>query len=96
MHCLKTKKKNHKIFCSMYMHALGSIFEFLFFCVDIFFRSCCDANAECTCSTISGHYSCLCAPGYYGSGLIDNCQRMSTVDITHNSLSINSLELVQS
>lgn len=36
MHCLKTKKKNHKIFCSMYMHALGSIFEFLFF-VWIFF-----------------------------------------------------------
>ncbi|XP_031635123.1 sushi, von Willebrand factor type A, EGF and pentraxin domain-containing protein 1-like isoform X2 [Contarinia nasturtii] len=35
--------------------------------------SCCDLNAECTCSTISGHYSCLCAPGYYGSGLTDNC-----------------------
>lgn len=30
-------------------------------------------NAECTCSTISGHYSCACKPGYFGTGLVDAC-----------------------
>lgn len=40
-----------------------------------FRSSCCDANADCTCSTISGHYSCVCKPGYYGSGFLDSCQR---------------------
>ncbi|KAL1489564.1 hypothetical protein ABEB36_013517 [Hypothenemus hampei] len=34
---------------------------------------CCDEHALCTCSTTSGHYSCTCQPGYYGSGLKNNC-----------------------
>ncbi|GAB0087495.1 sushi, von Willebrand factor type A, EGF and pentraxin domain-containing protein 1 [Sergentomyia squamirostris] len=35
--------------------------------------SCCDENAVCSCGIGSGHYSCLCKPGYYGSGLRNNC-----------------------
>uniref|UniRef100_A0A1B0CMR2 Sushi, von Willebrand factor type A, EGF and pentraxin domain-containing protein 1 n=2 Tax=Lutzomyia longipalpis TaxID=7200 RepID=A0A1B0CMR2_LUTLO len=35
--------------------------------------SCCDENADCSCGIGSGHYSCLCKPGYYGSGLRNNC-----------------------
>ncbi|KXJ84393.1 hypothetical protein RP20_CCG009862 [Aedes albopictus] len=36
--------------------------------------SCCDKDATCSCSTNSGHYSCLCQPGYFGSGLRGKCQ----------------------
>ncbi|XP_063994064.1 sushi, von Willebrand factor type A, EGF and pentraxin domain-containing protein 1-like [Diachasmimorpha longicaudata] len=36
-------------------------------------QSCCDDLAECACGTSSGHYSCLCPSGYYGSGLRGNC-----------------------
>ncbi|XP_062536901.1 sushi, von Willebrand factor type A, EGF and pentraxin domain-containing protein 1-like [Armigeres subalbatus] len=36
--------------------------------------TCCDKNATCSCSTSSGHYSCVCQPGYSGSGLRDKCQ----------------------
>ncbi|KAJ8940400.1 hypothetical protein NQ318_009329 [Aromia moschata] len=35
--------------------------------------NCCDSNALCTCGTTTGHYSCLCQPGYYGSGLRNSC-----------------------
>ncbi|XP_065089093.1 sushi, von Willebrand factor type A, EGF and pentraxin domain-containing protein 1-like [Ochlerotatus camptorhynchus] len=35
---------------------------------------CCDENATCSCSTNSGHYSCVCQPGYFGSGLRGKCQ----------------------
>lgn len=35
--------------------------------------SCCDRNATCGCSTNSGHYSCLCQPGFTGSGLHGAC-----------------------
>ncbi|KAK9871010.1 hypothetical protein WA026_009970 [Henosepilachna vigintioctopunctata] len=31
--------------------------------------NCCDKNALCTCGTSTGHYSCTCPSGYYGSGL---------------------------
>lgn len=31
--------------------------------------SCCDVNAECACGFHSGHYSCICNRGYYGTGL---------------------------
>ncbi|XP_034255699.1 sushi, von Willebrand factor type A, EGF and pentraxin domain-containing protein 1-like isoform X2 [Thrips palmi] len=34
---------------------------------------CCDAQARCSCGTGTGHYRCLCNPGYYGSGLKDSC-----------------------
>ncbi|CAH1159654.1 unnamed protein product [Phaedon cochleariae] len=34
---------------------------------------CCDQKALCTCGTTTGHYSCICQPGYYGSGLKNNC-----------------------
>lgn len=46
----------------------------------VFFRltSCCDENAACTCHTSSGHYDCTCFPGYYGSGLLENCHCMFT------------------
>ncbi len=37
-------------------------------------RSCCDENAECTCGYHSGHYSCLCGRGYFGSGLKGECK----------------------
>ncbi|XP_053677965.1 sushi, von Willebrand factor type A, EGF and pentraxin domain-containing protein 1-like [Anopheles nili] len=35
---------------------------------------CCDEKAECSCLTTSGHYRCICAPGYAGSGLHGDCQ----------------------
>lgn len=31
--------------------------------------SCCDSNSQCACGFHSGHYSCICKPGYYGVGL---------------------------
>ncbi|XP_066147032.1 sushi, von Willebrand factor type A, EGF and pentraxin domain-containing protein 1-like [Euwallacea fornicatus] len=34
---------------------------------------CCDDNALCTCGTTTGHYSCTCQPGFYGSGMRNNC-----------------------
>lgn len=37
---------------------------------------CCNDKAQCSCGTLSGHYVCLCPPGYYGSGLIgEECLR---------------------
>jgi len=36
---------------------------------------CCHPEAECTCGTHTGHYSCLCPPGHYGTGLKDDCHR---------------------
>ncbi|CAG9762396.1 unnamed protein product [Ceutorhynchus assimilis] len=35
--------------------------------------NCCDENALCTCGTTTGHYSCTCQPGFYGSGMKNNC-----------------------
>ncbi|XP_076273096.1 sushi, von Willebrand factor type A, EGF and pentraxin domain-containing protein 1-like isoform X1 [Rhynchophorus ferrugineus] len=34
---------------------------------------CCDEKALCSCGTTTGHYSCICQPGYYGNGLRNNC-----------------------
>ncbi|CAH1985833.1 unnamed protein product [Acanthoscelides obtectus] len=34
---------------------------------------CCDINAICTCGTSTGHYTCLCQQGFYGSGLRNSC-----------------------
>ncbi|XP_071447796.1 sushi, von Willebrand factor type A, EGF and pentraxin domain-containing protein 1-like [Hetaerina americana] len=34
---------------------------------------CCDIMGECACGTVSGHYSCICPPGHYGTGLINDC-----------------------
>lgn len=34
--------------------------------------SCCDVNSQCACGFHSGHYSCICKPGYYGTGLKPN------------------------
>lgn len=39
---------------------------------------CCDAHAQCSCETSSGHYMCLCEPGYFGSGLNGSCHGEST------------------
>ncbi|XP_074641309.1 sushi, von Willebrand factor type A, EGF and pentraxin domain-containing protein 1-like [Tubulanus polymorphus] len=36
-------------------------------------EDCCDAMAHCTCGTNSGHYQCICAAGFYGSGLKGDC-----------------------
>lgn len=36
---------------------------------------CCDKNALCTCGTTTGHYSCICQLGYYGSGFQNSCSR---------------------
>ncbi|KAF5274861.1 hypothetical protein FQA39_LY07043 [Lamprigera yunnana] len=36
-------------------------------------ENCCDENAVCTCGTSTGHYTCLCKSGYYGSGLRNSC-----------------------
>ena len=33
--------------------------------------SCCDPLATCSCGTHTGHYLCLCPPGYYGKGIVD-------------------------
>ncbi|XP_012216127.2 sushi, von Willebrand factor type A, EGF and pentraxin domain-containing protein 1 isoform X1 [Linepithema humile] len=35
---------------------------------------CCDDLATCTCGTATGHYACICPPGYFGSGLKGFCQ----------------------
>ncbi|GJQ65520.1 hypothetical protein Trydic_g7621 [Trypoxylus dichotomus] len=35
--------------------------------------NCCDKKAHCSCGTSTGHYSCICQPGYYGSGLVNDC-----------------------
>ncbi|XP_053687129.1 sushi, von Willebrand factor type A, EGF and pentraxin domain-containing protein 1-like [Sabethes cyaneus] len=35
---------------------------------------CCDKEATCSCSTSSGHYSCVCRPGYFGLGLHGSCK----------------------
>ncbi|XP_030767169.1 sushi, von Willebrand factor type A, EGF and pentraxin domain-containing protein 1-like [Sitophilus oryzae] len=35
--------------------------------------NCCDEHALCSCGTTTGHYSCICQPGYYGNGLRNNC-----------------------
>ncbi|XP_046472081.1 sushi, von Willebrand factor type A, EGF and pentraxin domain-containing protein 1 isoform X1 [Neodiprion pinetum] len=35
---------------------------------------CCDVNASCACGTATGHYACLCHPGYFGSGFYGSCQ----------------------
>jgi len=41
---------------------------------------CCDKLASCSCGTHTGHFSCLCPPGYYGSGLANSCKcKSSTV-----------------
>jgi len=40
-------------------------------------RTCCDELATCTCGTATGHYACICPPGYFGSGLRGFCQRRS-------------------
>ncbi|XP_011871381.1 PREDICTED: sushi, von Willebrand factor type A, EGF and pentraxin domain-containing protein 1-like [Vollenhovia emeryi] len=37
-------------------------------------RTCCDQLATCTCGTATGHYACICPPGYFGSGLRGSCQ----------------------
>ncbi|XP_018392761.1 PREDICTED: sushi, von Willebrand factor type A, EGF and pentraxin domain-containing protein 1-like [Cyphomyrmex costatus] len=37
-------------------------------------RTCCDELAICTCGTATGHYACICPPGYFGSGLRGFCQ----------------------
>lgn len=29
-------------------------------------ESCCDSNSQCACGFHSGHFSCICNPGYYG------------------------------
>ncbi|XP_060530297.1 sushi, von Willebrand factor type A, EGF and pentraxin domain-containing protein 1-like isoform X2 [Cylas formicarius] len=34
---------------------------------------CCDERAVCTCGTTTGHYSCVCQSGFYGSGLKNDC-----------------------
>ncbi|XP_046385384.1 sushi, von Willebrand factor type A, EGF and pentraxin domain-containing protein 1-like isoform X2 [Ischnura elegans] len=36
-------------------------------------KQCCDMMGECACGTISGHYSCICPPGHYGTGLRNDC-----------------------
>ncbi|KAH1026828.1 hypothetical protein HUJ05_000441 [Dendroctonus ponderosae] len=35
--------------------------------------NCCDKDALCACGTTTGHYSCTCKPGFYGSGLRNDC-----------------------
>nr|XP_022902897.1 sushi, von Willebrand factor type A, EGF and pentraxin domain-containing protein 1-like isoform X2 [Onthophagus taurus] len=35
--------------------------------------NCCDEEALCTCGTSTGHYSCICKPGFFGSGLHNDC-----------------------
>lgn len=38
------------------------------------FSICCDPNADCSCGTTSGHYACICKPGFYGNGLVGQCE----------------------
>ncbi|KAG5311324.1 SVEP1 protein, partial [Acromyrmex insinuator] len=46
-------------------------------CSDNVNRTCCDELATCTCGTATGHYACICPPGYFGSGLRGFCQPCS-------------------
>lgn len=41
--------------------------------------NCCDKDALCACGTTTGHYSCTCKPGFYGSGLRNDCLRKKQV-----------------
>lgn len=53
--------------------------------------SCCDATAECSCGISTGQYTCMCKPGYYGSGLVNNCARKAThpiVRVSHEFLTL--------
>uniref|UniRef100_A0A182K190 Sushi, von Willebrand factor type A, EGF and pentraxin domain-containing protein 1 n=1 Tax=Anopheles christyi TaxID=43041 RepID=A0A182K190_9DIPT len=34
---------------------------------------CCDEHAVCSCLTTSGHYRCICEPGFTGTGLHGDC-----------------------
>lgn len=52
-------------------------------------ENCCDALAECTCGTTSGHLACLCPPGYYGSGLRGSCHREKKI----NKFKINNCRI---
>ena len=36
---------------------------------------CCDAIAQCSCGTHTGHYACICPKGHYGQGLHGECTR---------------------
>lgn len=42
-------------------------------------RGCCDSNAQCSCGTGSGHYRCLCNPGFYGFGFNGSCHGNTTI-----------------
>ncbi|KAG7203366.1 hypothetical protein KM043_013441 [Ampulex compressa] len=37
-------------------------------------EECCDDLATCACGVATGHYSCICPTGYYGSGFKGFCQ----------------------
>ncbi|XP_013383226.1 sushi, von Willebrand factor type A, EGF and pentraxin domain-containing protein 1 [Lingula anatina] len=37
-------------------------------------KMCCDSSAACRCGIHTGHYQCVCDPGFYGNGLQGDCK----------------------
>ncbi|XP_064476715.1 sushi, von Willebrand factor type A, EGF and pentraxin domain-containing protein 1-like [Ornithodoros turicata] len=35
---------------------------------------CCNSQGKCSCDVLSGHYTCLCPEGHYGTGFHGGCQ----------------------
>lgn len=68
-------------------------------------RSCCDENAECSCGFHSGHFSCTCKQGFYGTGLKGNCDAcpsgfywnefscLPCPDVNHETLEVPALSV---
>nr|CAD7255736.1 unnamed protein product [Timema shepardi] len=48
--------------------------------------NCCDDLATCSCGTDTGHYGCVCPPGYYGSGLAGTCKPCPTGTYSEGSV----------
>lgn len=46
---------------------------------------CCHKDAICSCGTSTGHYSCVCPTGYYGSGLKEEgCSCKKTIQLNNH------------
>lgn len=54
-------------------------FTFIFLLFSSESTQCCDVNAICSCSTLSGHYSCMCEKGYFGTSINGNCECKSQI-----------------
>lgn len=51
-------------------------------------ENCCSAEAKCMCGTGTGLYTCLCPPGYSGSGINKICTRKLLLNNNENDYSL--------